>query len=82
MNENKSKNYWDIPRFILGLKISNDAKIIYGLLSNMEKEKAIKLSGLSEKKTSIVLKELETEKLIINGKLQDEEEYRLNKSIF
>lgn len=76
-----TENYWDIPRFVLGLQISSDAKVLYGLMINMNKEKAFNLVGLSKQRLKKVIKELETENLIVNGKVQNEKEYISNKKI-
>lgn len=81
MNSNKKKNYWDIPRFVLGLKISSDAKVLYGLLCNMEEEMAIKISGLSEEVVKKVFKELEEHKLFVNNIVQSEQQYKMNQKI-
>lgn len=81
MNLNKKKNYWDIPRFVLGLKISSDAKVMYGLLGNMDEEMAIKVSGLSDEVVKKVFMELEEHKLFVNGTIQSEKQYNMNQKI-
>ncbi len=81
MNAMRTKNYWDMPRFLIPLKISSDAKILYSLMLHMEKEDAIETSGISERRIKKVIQELEDEKLILAGKLQKEEEYLRNQKI-
>lgn len=81
MNSNKKKNYWDIPRFVLGLKISSDAKVMYGLLCNMDEKMAIKVSGFSDETVEKIFKELKENNLIIDDQPQNEHQYRKNQKI-
>lgn len=65
-------NYFDVPRFLIRMKISSDAKVLYSLMLHMDVDAAVELANISSKNISKVKKELEENGLTKNGIHQDE----------
>lgn len=71
VNTMRNMNF-DIPRFLIRMKISSDAKVLYSLMLQMDTEAAVDLANISLKNIKKVKKELEENGLTKNGIRQDE----------
>lgn len=69
MSAMKIDRYFGIPNFVLTMKMSSDAKVLYSLLLAMQQEEAMDEANIPENKRKSVIKELEDNGLMKSGKV-------------
>jgi len=69
MSAMKSDGYYGIPNFLITMRISSNAKVLYSMLLVMSEEEAMDEADIPENKRKSVIKELEDNGLMKNGKI-------------
>ena len=68
MSAMKMSGYFGIPSFVLTMKMSSDAKVLYSMLLSMPQDEAMDEANIPENRRNKVIKELEDNGLMRNGK--------------